>query len=114
MPSRYSRHYYDLYRLAGSPVKREALSNLKLLEDVVAFKQRFYFSAWSRYDLARPGSFSLLPDQQHLIELKKDYSQMASMLFGQPPSFDDIVNTLRTLEDEINTQKRESLPKTTA
>ena len=63
MPSRYSRHYYDLFKLAGSPVKDQALSDFKLLEDVVAFKQRFYPSGWARYDLAQPGSFRLIPNQ---------------------------------------------------
>lgn len=63
MPSRYLRHYYDLYRLAASAVKERALSDVKLLEDVVAFKSCFYPSAWARYDLAKPGSFRLIPNQ---------------------------------------------------
>jgi hypothetical protein len=55
-PQRYSRHYYDLYKLAVSRVRASALANLRLLPDVVAFKQRFYPSVWARYDLAVPGS----------------------------------------------------------
>jgi hypothetical protein len=42
MPSRYSRHYYDLYKVATSPVRNNAIADLKLLRDVVAFKRRFY------------------------------------------------------------------------
>ena len=61
IPQRYSRHYYDLYKLAVSRVRAVALADPKLLADVVAFKQRFYPSAWARYDLAVPGSFRLLP-----------------------------------------------------
>jgi hypothetical protein len=42
LPSRYSRHYYDLFRLSLLPVCDEAISRFDLLQDVVAFKQRFY------------------------------------------------------------------------
>ncbi|HID42000.1 MAG TPA: nucleotidyl transferase AbiEii/AbiGii toxin family protein, partial [Pyrodictium sp.] len=42
MPLRYSRHYYDLAMMAKSAVKDEALHNLKLLENVVEFKKKFY------------------------------------------------------------------------
>lgn len=37
-PSRYSRHYYDLYKLAHSDVKEKALSDTGLLKSVVDFK----------------------------------------------------------------------------
>jgi hypothetical protein len=104
MPSRYSRHYYDLYRLAQSPTRQLALSDLKLLQDVVAFKQRFYPSAWARYDTAQPGSFQLTPNQSHLTDLEKDYREMAVMIFGELPTFGTILTTLKALEADINRQ----------
>jgi hypothetical protein len=102
MPSRYSRHYYDFYKLAESPVKDQALSNLELLEDVVAFKQRFYPSAWARYDLARPGSFRLIPNPDRVAELERDYREMAIMIFGEVPGFEAILGALRAVEAGIN------------
>jgi hypothetical protein len=42
IPKRYSRHYYDLHKLALSPVKGSAFERHKLLSDVVEFKERFY------------------------------------------------------------------------
>jgi hypothetical protein len=68
----------------------------------VAFKRRFYPSAWARYDLAKPGSFRLVPNQPHLAELQKDYREMAVMIFGEVPTFDDIIRTLGALEEDIN------------
>ena len=106
MPSRYSRHYNDLCKLAGSPIKDRALSNIKLLGDVVAFKQRFYPSAWARYDLARPGTFRLLPNQSLLPALVRDYREMAVMLFGGVPQWDAIINTLTALEADINRETK--------
>lgn len=46
MPQRYSRHYYDLYCMAISPVKEKAFVHLDLLQKVVNFKMKFYPRAW--------------------------------------------------------------------
>jgi hypothetical protein len=61
MPARHSRHYYDVYKMAGGEIKDAAFSDLALLLDVVAFKELFYYSSWAHYDLAKPGSFRLSP-----------------------------------------------------
>jgi Nucleotidyl transferase AbiEii toxin, Type IV TA system len=102
IPSRYSRHYYDMHRLALSPIREAALGNLQLLADVVEFKQRFYYCAWAHYADAKPGSFKLLPSDERLAELRTDYREMGQMIFGMPPSFDAIIASIGMLEDEIN------------
>ncbi|MBI2308581.1 MAG: nucleotidyl transferase AbiEii/AbiGii toxin family protein [Rhodocyclales bacterium] len=101
-PARYSRHYYDLARLAASPVKAAALADRALLASVVEFKQRFYPRAWACYDLATPGSLRLLPNEKALAAVAADYRAMENMIFGQAPSFPGIVAELRALENEIN------------
>lgn len=101
-PLRYSRHYYDLAMMANSPVKDAALADLALLEDVVAFKQRFYPRGWAHYEQAKPGSFRLVPSGHVLASIEKDYVQMRNMIFGRYPGFEEIMETLRTLENEIN------------
>jgi hypothetical protein len=103
IPLRYSRHYYDLYKLAVSPVRASALAQTSLLQDVVTFKQRFYPSAWARYDLAVPGTFKLLPtSQSQLANLERDYHEMQAMIFGESPDFGSVLDELRKLESEIN------------
>ena len=102
IPDRYSRHYYDLRTMAGFPLKDQALADLDLLNDVVRFKDKFYYRKWARYDLARPGTMKLLPTDRVRKELRKDYLTMRNMFFGNPPSFEDIVDSIKTLEDEIN------------
>lgn len=102
MPSRYSRHYYDMCKLADSEIKNAALANSALLQDVVTFKQRFYPSQWAHYEDAKPGTFKLVPVEARVAELRRDYRDMAIMIFGGVPAFDDIMDTLRRLEDEIN------------
>jgi hypothetical protein len=101
-PPRYSRHYYDLSMLAHSPIKREALDDMALLDQVVRHKQAFYPSAWTRYDLAHQGSLRLLPPEERLAALRRDYLDMWVMIYGEPPAFETIMETLATLERTIN------------
>jgi len=103
IPQRYLRHYYDLRKLARSSALESALAQVGLLGDVVRFKERFCPSNWSRYDLAKPGSFKLLPTNDAQIKhLERDYRDMQIMLFGNPPAFDSILEVLRHLEARIN------------
>lgn len=101
-PSRYSRHYYDLYCIEKSPVKSQAYANLPLLERVVAFKARFYPTNAARYDLAHPGTMRLMPPEDYVSILAEDYEHMKNMIFGEKPSFEEILDTLRKMEAEIN------------
>lgn len=102
---RHSRHYYDLAMLAGTDIRRQALADRDLLQRVVKHKQEFYYSKWARYELALPGSFRLVPPAERLAELARDYAAMAVMMFGEPPSFEQIMRSLRELEAEINQLK---------
>ncbi len=101
-PPRYSRHYYDLARMALSPIRDSALADEALLADVVAFKQRFYPRAWARYDLAHPGSLRLVPDEPVLAMVRVDYRAMVNMIFGDVPAMEDILDILRSLEQQMN------------
>jgi hypothetical protein len=102
LPDRYSRHYYDLAMLAQSPVRGEALADLALLDQVVRHKETFYPSGWARYDLARVGSLRLVPPDERRAALERDYRSMRVMIFGEPPTFDSIIETLAALEKQIN------------
>jgi hypothetical protein len=101
-PSRYSRHYYDVFMMADRPEVREtALGEPDLLTRVVEHKKRFYPRAWARYDLATPAGLQLLPPEDWMTFLRRDYDNMNVMLFGEPPAFDEILTGLRGLEKEI-------------
>jgi len=102
LPPRYSRHYYDLAIMAQSFVKDEALTDLDLLAQVVEFKKKFYPAAWAKFDDAKPGSLKLLPPEFRVSELAKDYKAMGHMIFYKQLSFEEIIETLKSLEDEIN------------
>lgn len=99
---RYSRHYYDLYRLAGQSVSDRALAQLDLLSRVVAHMSLFFAQGWAHFETARPGSFRLLPDADRLAELRWDYQEMRAMIYGEVPDWQEIVSGLEALEKRIN------------
>lgn len=105
VPKRYSRHYYDIYCMCKNDVKKTALKDSKLLEDVASFKEKFYPRGWARYDLAKFGTLRLMPAEHSLNRLRKDYADMKSMIYGEYPSFDEILKVIKELEKEVNNSK---------
>lgn len=103
-PARYSRHYYDLCMMAADDgVKASSLGQPDLLADVVEFKKKFYHRSWPNYDDAVEGSLKLIPPSQVLTAMQKDYVAMQEMIFGDRPTFEEIIGALTNLEIEINT-----------
>jgi len=103
---RHSRHYYDLYQLGQTPILDKALKRLDLLEEVVRFKMKFYRCPWAKYEDAKPGTLRLLPPDNNLFTLKRDYESMQAMIFGAIPKFDEIMEGLAAVETEINSRGR--------
>lgn len=102
MPRRYSRHYYDMYRLGHSFVLEKALANPGLLARVVAFKEKFYRTPWAKLPEAKPGTLRLAPPSFRLAELEADYAAMRPMLFGDFPDFEEVTRYMRELEEILN------------
>jgi len=101
-PAGYSRHYYDVCRMARTGVKAAAFADLELLRAVAAFKDKFYHRGWARYDLAKPGTMKLVPPEHVMKAAARDYEGMRLMIFGERPDFGEMVEQLRALEAEIN------------
>ncbi len=102
MPQRYARHFHDLARLAQSPIADRALDGSELRQRVVEHKSIYFRSGWAHYDLATPGSFRLVPDEFRLPGLERDHASMEPMFFNSPPPISEVLETLRHLENRIN------------
>lgn len=104
MPARYSRHYYDLFCLSRSPYKAQAFQNVYLLEKVMAFKAKFYPRGWANYQDATLGRIRLVPDAYRFEAIRQDYELMQSEMFTSvtPPSFEDVMEGIAQLEEEIH------------
>lgn len=101
-PRRFSRHYYDIYRMYHSPVYAAAKANLALLQDVVDFTRKFYPRSWAHFELCKPGTMLLQPSEHALPVIKADYAAMRNMIYGDYPSFEEILLTIKKLESELN------------
>jgi len=99
---RSSRHYYDIHRLLDSPVGQRALRNLALAADRVAHARMFFNRADFDLASAEPGRFALLPHDGMVDALRRDYVAMTNMIFGAPPTFDVIIESVRQLEASVN------------
>ncbi len=78
------------------------MEKIDLLKEVIEFKQRFYRCPWAHYDTALHTGLKLSPSSGHLADLRKDYRDMKSMLFGEVPDFDSMMAVLANFETEFN------------
>jgi hypothetical protein len=84
------------------PTASKAIDQHELRDRVVAWKGQFFGSSWANYDLAKPGTFRVVPPPARLPALRRDYQSMRDMYLTEPPGFDDILATLAELEKHIN------------
>lgn len=106
VPARYSRHYYDVYKISLTKYKEKAYKDIDLLNNVREFKKKFYPSSWAGYDLAKPGTFQLIPSKKHINELTKDYLSMQEMINDKTHiNFKELLENIKSIEEEINNLK---------
>jgi hypothetical protein len=101
-PDRFSRHYADTAALALHPTAAKAVELDALRDRVVAWKGQFFGSSWARYDLAKPGTFRLVPPDARLPALRRDYASMKEMYLSEPRPFDEVLSVLAVLENRMN------------
>jgi Nucleotidyl transferase AbiEii toxin, Type IV TA system len=99
---RQSRHYYDVVRLYQHELGIAAVKDIDLLLKVARHKEVFFPTAWARYEDAKRGTLRIVPPDTRLSELEQDYRKMQEMIFGEPPAFESLLDTLREIEHKIN------------
>lgn len=101
---RFSRHYYDVHHLAqDAGMIARAIADTELLAAIVENKRAYFYETWNWYPTAKRGTFRLVPSAQRQKELAEDYLDMQHMIAGDKPEFIEIIDTLKRLEDSINT-----------
>jgi hypothetical protein len=99
---RMSRHYYDVHRLMVTSTGEKACTDDSLIEDCVRHAKMFFYRGNTGLDMAKRGSFRLRPVKEMLEPLKKDYSAMATMIFGVVPTFEDVLASVARAEESLN------------
>lgn len=99
---RISRHYYDLFRLLQSEIGQAAMANKKLGADCVAHARMFFNRPDFDLASARPPTFALCPEGGMIDDLRQDYRAMSVMIFGEPPAFETVIETIAELQKSLN------------
>jgi hypothetical protein len=102
IPDRYARHYADTARLLEHPAAPSFLADKALCIRIADWKSRVFARAWARYDLARHGTFHLVPPAHRWEPLAGDYAVMKPMFLREPPPFAQVMQQLATAEQTIN------------
>lgn len=102
---RLSRHWYDLVKLYEQDIGQLAMDNYQLLEDVVNHKSIFFNTSYANYSDCLNHKFRLLPDNNDLSELRKDYTEMnnAGMIYDNSKfTFEYIIEKILEISDRLN------------
>lgn len=99
-PTRYSRHFYDVYELIQKGIGEECLSMIDVLQMDIRFKTKFYPCNWAKYDDVLNGNCRLIKDDMDVFRL--DYDLMKAMIYGERPDFDQIIEELKDYEVKLN------------
>lgn len=62
----------------------------------------FYYTKSASYETARIGTLRLVPSEDAIRDLSIDYDHMRDMVYGEKPTFDEIMDSIAKLEGEIN------------
>jgi len=108
-PERLSRHWYDLFMLNNSWVGEQAVLRDDILKSVLEYKKAFFNASYANYEDCWNGHLRLIPSSENQDILSLDFAHMidASMFYEVPPSFVEIIESLRCLEIELNNIQRQ-------
>ena len=99
---RVSRHYYDLFALIKGKKVSVNKTQTKLAADCQRHSSVFYPNPEIDLSDALPGTLDITPTPEMMSKLKSDYNEMSVMIFGDAPPFEEVCETLRKFENEIN------------
>jgi Nucleotidyl transferase AbiEii toxin, Type IV TA system len=102
MPDRYARHYSDMVRLLAHPSAPAMVADHATCARVVKWKGLVFARQSARYDLAKPGTFRLIPADGRVAALARDYAQMRAMFIAPPADFSTVLAQLAAAERSIN------------
>ena len=101
-PLRLSRHYYDVYMLANSEYRERIYAAAPLLDEIIAFDRKFYPKPGVDYDNMNLRTLRLSPPPSRIADLERDYSQMQEMIFGQKPTWQELLQILNRFEEGLH------------
>jgi len=100
---RMARHYYDLWCLLRAGVGESAILDTALFQRVAEHREIFFRYSWVDYSTHKPGTFRLVPPEEHLPNWREDYQAMLGpMFFGDTPTFEEMMLSTAEFEKTFN------------
>lgn len=101
--SRMSRHLYDICQIMETPISERALNDKILYLSVMEHRGGFIGLRGFDYSTLLPQTLNIIHPSEIMERWRQDYREMQnSMIYGDSPSYDDLISKLRSLNDEIN------------
>jgi len=101
--NRISRHIYDIHEISKSENGKDILANTRLLHEVARHKALYFRDGRADYESAGDGELNLIPSDEIIEAYKTDYGMMTDLFFSgfEPPEFDDLIATLKHIQDVV-------------
>lgn len=100
---RMSRHLYDIIKIADTDIANRALSNRELWNSIVEHRHKFIGLKGFDYNTLTPDRIRIVPPDTIIEQWRKDYDAMREiMIYGDSPTFDDLIDRVRALNEKIN------------
>lgn len=91
-----------LFKGGTSLSGEKAFGRQELAIDCSEHAQIFFNSAALDLKTAYVGTFSIVPSTSMIKELKRDYEAMSGMIFGEVPTFDEVIEAISVFERKLN------------
>ena len=104
--ARMSRHLYDVCQIMSTPIAEEALNDKALYLSVIEHRRVFIGLRGFDYSTLLPQTLNIVPPADIQELWQQDYRAMQeSMIYGDSPSFDQLIDKMTVLNARINSIK---------
>lgn len=101
--NRMSRHLYDLVKINKTRFASIAMGDTELYSTIVEHRSKFTRISGIDYARHQPAKIVLVPGEEVLKIWKSDYEKMREfMIFGDAPTFSELIAELKLLQQRIN------------
>lgn len=88
--------------MIGTPIADNALKNKGLFQSIVVHRRMFIAMKDFDYETLSPKTIKIIPPDSVIAKWEDDYNKMQTMIYGNPLSFNEIIDKITQLNKKIN------------
>ena len=73
-----------------------------MFKEVMAHRSDFFPYGWVNHLEISPGDLQLVPPAERINAWMADFVKMKSMFFGVPPSFEQVLATVQSIQNSLS------------